>query len=524
MTASGASSEPAVTPYAARLSRRRIVVTTAAVMAGMFLAALDGTIVATALPTIIGDLRGIDRYAWVFSGYLLAEIATIPLWGRFADMYGRKRVFLSGMAIFLVGSALSGLAQSMTQLVAFRAVQGIGAGCLLPVAQTISGDLFTLEQRVKVQAVYTAVFGLASIVGPFLGGFLTDNLSWRWVFYVNLPIGLATALLVKLALIEPLEHRRDHEIDWLGIITLVGSTGFLLYALESGGRDYAWSSAVILGSFAISAAFVVAFLAVEVRAVEPLLPLDLFAVPVLRASAITTTLLGMTMFAVLSYLPLFAQVVIGTSATGAGRVLTPLMLGFMFSSFVGGRLLLRAGFRVISVSGALLTNVGLVLLTRLTVHSTQLEVSRDMVVVGFGFGLVLLACVLAAQNSVGSSQMGVATSLVNFTRQFGGAIGVAIAAAVMLDGLTSRLEAAFPGVRIHVADMLSPASKARAIPPAARRAVREAFSGALHQTFLATLVLGLVTLAVSLLMPRGRATEVRDTARAAEPEVEAAAS
>jgi MFS family permease len=188
------SAAPAVTAYASRLSKRRIILTTIAVISGMFLAALDGTIVATAMPTIVGDLHGIDHYAWVFSAYLLAEIATIPLWGKFADMYGRKRIFLAGMTIFLVGSVLCGQAHSMNELILFRAFQGLGAGCILPVAQTISADLFTLEQRVKVQAIYAAVFGFASIVGPLIGGFLTDSLSWRWVFYVNLPIGIAAAV------------------------------------------------------------------------------------------------------------------------------------------------------------------------------------------------------------------------------------------------------------------------------------------------------------------------------------------
>ena len=307
-----------VTPYAARLSRRRIILTTAAVISGMFLAALDGTVVSTAMPTIIGDLHGIDDYAWVFSAYLLAEIATIPLWGKFADMYGRKKIFLAGMFIFLAGSVLCGQAHTMTELILFRAVQGLGAGCLLPVAQTISADLFTLEQRVKVQAVFAAVFGFASIIGPLIGGFLTDSLSWRWVFYVNLPVGIAAAILVKVVMVEPLEHRRKHRIDWVGIVTLLGWTCLLVFALETGGRDYAWSSPVIVGALFGSAALLVAFIVNERRAREPVVPLDLFRIPTLRAAAVLTVLVGMTMFAVLSFLPLFVQVVIGTDATERG--------------------------------------------------------------------------------------------------------------------------------------------------------------------------------------------------------------
>jgi EmrB/QacA subfamily drug resistance transporter len=511
------SAAPAATAYASRLSKRRIVLTTVAVISGMFLAALDGTIVATAMPTIVGDLHGIDHYAWVFSAYLLAEIATIPLWGKFADMYGRKRIFLAGMTIFLIGSVLCGQAHSMNELILFRAFQGLGAGCILPVAQTISADLFTLEQRVKVQGIYAAVFGFASIIGPLIGGFLTDNLSWRWVFYVNIPVGIAAAVLVKVVMIEPLEERHRHRIDWLGIVTLLGWTCLLVFALETGGRDYAWSSPEIVGSIAGSVIFLAAFIVAELRAPEPLLPLGLFRIPALRASAVLTTLLGMTMFGVLSFLPLFVQVVIGTSATSAGRVLTPLMLGFMAASAFGGRLLLRVGFRVQVALGMALSLPGLFLLTQLGVGSSTWEVSRDLVFVGLGFGFVLLACTLAAQNSVSLRQMGTATGIVNFTRQLGGAVGVAIAASVMLTSLTHRLSAAFPGAKINASEFLSPASSTGRIPPAAQEAVRHAFSGALHQVFVTAAVIGALGLVCVLLMPRGKATALRDRAHGHEP-------
>jgi EmrB/QacA subfamily drug resistance transporter len=517
------SAVPTATAYASRLSKRRIILTTVAVISGMFLAAIDGTIVATAMPTIVGDLHGIDHYAWVFSAYLLAEIATIPLWGKFADMYGRKRIFLAGMTIFLVGSVLCGQAHSMNELILFRAFQGLGAGCILPVAQTISADLFTLEQRVKVQGIYAAVFGFASIIGPLLGGFLTDNLSWRWVFYVNIPIGIAAAVLVKVVMIEPLEHRHRHRIDWIGIVTLLGWTCLLVFALETGGRDYAWSSPEIVGSLAGSALLLVVFVVAELRATEPLVPLSLFRIPALRASAVLTTLLGMTMFGVLSFLPLFVQVVIGTSATSAGRVLTPLLLGFMAASAFGGRLLLRVGFRVQVALGMALSLPGLFLLTRLGVGSSTLEVSRDLVFVGLGFGLVLLACTLAAQNSVSLRQMGTATGIVNFTRQLGGAVGVAIAASVMLTSLTHRLAAAFPGAKINASEFLSPASSGQKIPPAAQEAVRHAFSGALHEVFVTAAVIGALGLVCVLLMPRGKATALRDRAHGHEPSVDAVA-
>ncbi len=349
---------PVRTAYAARLTRKRVVLTMIAAMSGMFLASLDATIVSTAMPTIVGDLRGIDHYAWVFSSYLLAEIATIPLWGRLADMYGRKKVFLVGMAIFLVGSAFSGMATSMLMLVLFRGIQGIGAGCLLPVAQTITADLFTLEQRAKVSAFYSALFGFSAIIGPLIGGFITDHWSWRWVFYVNIPIGIASMVLVATVMIEPLEHRTKHRLDWLGIATLLGWTVLLVLALESGGRDYAWGSPIIVGCFAGSAILFVAFVLAERRAAEPLIPFDLFQVPMLRAAAVISIAIGVAMFAMTSFLPLFVRVVVGASATGAGQVLTPMMLAMMIGSAGGVRLVLRLGYRTVCASGFAIAAVG----------------------------------------------------------------------------------------------------------------------------------------------------------------------
>jgi EmrB/QacA subfamily drug resistance transporter len=497
------------TDYAARLSPRRLVLTTVAVMSGMFLAALDGTVVATAMPTVILDLHGLDHYAWVFSAYLLTEIVTIPLWGKLADTRGRKFAFLTGMTIFLVGSALAGLSQSMPQLIAFRALQGIGAGSLLTVAQTIVGDLFTLEQRVRMQAAFTAVFAVASIAGPLVGGFLTDHLSWRWVFYVNLPAGAVAGCLIGFAMLEPLVHRVRHTFDWAGMATLTGATGLLLYALESGGRDHPWASPVIVGCLAASAVLVVAFLACERRAPEPLLPLAIFANPVVRAAAITSVVVGMTMFAVVSFLPLFMQTVIGTSATGAGRILTPLMLGFVVASLFGGRLLLRTGYRQVMTLGTTAVVVGLALIARLGTESTSGEVARDLVVLGLGMGLVTMCVIVAAQNAVGRAQLGVVTSTVNFTRHLGGVVGVAIAGAIVLNGLAGRLARALPAGAPPVDELLRSSSGLGGLDPGTAGIVRQAFSASLHEAFLAALVLGVLAAATTLLMPRGRPDDLR---------------
>jgi EmrB/QacA subfamily drug resistance transporter len=503
---------PEQTEYASRLTRKRVILTTVAVIAGMFLAAIDGTIVSTALPTIVGDLRGLESYAWVFSGFLLAEIATIPLWGRLADMFGRKKIFLAGMTIFLVGSALCGMSQTMTELVIFRAIQGIGAGCILPVAQTISADLYTMEQRAKVSAVYSAVFALSSVLGPFLGGFLTDQLSWRWVFYVNLPIGIAAIALVAIVMVEPLIERHKHQLDWPGVFTLLAWSSLLVYALETGGREHPWDSFEVIGAFSASATLFVLFILIERRAEEPLIPLDLFKIPGLRAASVITMFLGMSMFGVLSFMPLYGRTVLGESATGAGRILIPMMLSMMVGSAGGARLVLKVGFRVIVTTGASLVVLGTFLLTRLTATSDQLELSGYLIILGLGMGLVFMSTSLAAQNSVGLRQMGVATGLVNFTRQLGGAIGVAVATSVMLTSLTSRLSSALGGVDIDASQVLTPSSSAK-VPPALEAAVSDAFAGALHRTFWVAVFVAVIGLVCTLLMPRGNAAKIRDQAR-----------
>jgi len=478
-------------------------------MAGMFLAAIDGTIVSTALPTIVGDLGGFDSYAWVFSGFLLAEIATIPLWGRLADMFGRKKIFIIGMGIFLLGSVLCGTSQSMTELIIWRVVQGLGAGCILPVAQTISADLFTMEQRAKVSALYSIQFALAAVLGPFIGGFLTEQFSWRWVFYVNVPVGIVAISLVAFVMIEPIVKRHHHNFDWWGVFLLLGWSGTLVFALETAGRDYGWGSPEILALFSISAALLVAFVMVEKKVDEPLIPLDLLAIRSLRASAVITIFLGMSMYGVLSFLPLYGQTVLGESVTGSGRILIPLMLAIMVGSGVGARLVLRLGFRLIVTVGGTLVLIGTFWLTQLQVESTQLELSGYLIVIGLGMGLVFISTSLAAQNSVGLKHMGVATGLINFTRQLGGAIGVAIAASVMMSTLSTRLTETFGDVGIKANDVLSPAKSGAKIPPALQPLVAKVFSDALHSTFVVATILAFFGLVAVLLMPRGRAQDNR---------------
>jgi EmrB/QacA subfamily drug resistance transporter len=500
------------TEFAKRISGRTRTITTVAAVIGMFLATLDGTVVSTAMPTIIGDLHGIDHYAWVFTGYLLFEIASIPLWGRLADMYGRKKIFLIGMVLFLSASVMCGLSTSMLQLVFFRAIQGAGGGCLIPVAQTIVADMYTLEERPRVSGYMSMVFGGATILGPIIGGFLTDNLSWRWVFFVNLPVGIVGIFLVVVFMVEPLQHRRKHRMDWSGTLLLLGWTGLLVFGLETGGRDYGWGSPVIVGSFFVSAVLLAVFVWHERRTDEPMIDFDLFSLRALRAATIIGFGIGLIMFAVNSFLPLFVQVVLQSSATDAGRVLTPMMFSMVVASAVGARVVLKRGYRLITGVGMVFIVCGAALLTRVSASSSNNQVSLAMIFLGVGIGFNFITTALAAQNAVDLPRMGIANALVNFTRQLGGALGVAIAAAIALGSLTSRMEDLFPGSNIKPGALLS-AQTAKSFPPETQNLVRHAFADSIHLVFVFVFGVAVVCLFLTFLMPRGSALAIRDAIR-----------
>jgi len=503
------------TDFAKSISKRTRTITTIAAVIGMFLATLDGTVVATAMPTIIGDLHGIDHYAWVFTGYLLFEIASIPLWGRLADMYGRKRIFLIGMVLFLSASVLCGLSTTMLQLVFFRALQGAGGGCLIPVAQTIVADMYTLEERPKVSGYMSMVFGGATILGPIIGGFLTDNLSWRWVFFVNLPIGIVGIFLVVVFMVEPLKNRRRHAMDWAGALLLLGWTGLLVFGLETGGRDYSWGSPVIVGSFVVSALLLVSFVWHERRTPEPMIDFTLFGIRALRAATIIGVGIGMIMFAINSFLPLFVQVVQQSSATSAGRVLTPMMFSMVVASAFGARIVLRTGYRLITVIGMFVILGGAAVLTQVDASSSTEMVSVAMILLGIGMGFNFISTALAAQNAVDLPRMGIANALVNFTRQLGGVLGVAIAAAIALGSLSNRMEELFPGSNIKPGALLSPQT-AKSFPPETQDLVRHAFADSIHLVFVFVFGVAVVCVFLAFLMPRGSALAIRDALNSGE--------
>jgi EmrB/QacA subfamily drug resistance transporter len=406
------------------LTKRRRWAVTAGLLLGIFLAALEATVVSTAMPTVVAHLGGLDRYSWVFSAYLLTSTASVPLWGRLSDLYGRRPVYLAAIALFLVGSMLAGVSQSMLQLVLFRAVQGLGAGGLIPLALTIIGEIYTLAERTRMQAVFSSVWGVSSIAGPLVGGFITDVISWRWVFYLNLPIGVLAAFVVHRTLPD---RARDREVtvDWLGGTLLFVSTTTLLVAL----------SEISLGWAALALASMVALAYVERAAADPILPFGLFRNRTVAVSTVVGFLTGMPLFGAIAFIPLLVQVTTGGSATSSGQILTPIYLTWVLASIVAARLLLRVGVRVATVAGTAAMFTSLVALPFLAVGSSRSWLFADMALMGTGLGFAMLSLLLAVQHSVSRTELGVATSLNLFARSIGGAVGVAAMGAILATGL-----------------------------------------------------------------------------------------
>jgi len=483
------------------LSHRQILVVFSGLMLGMLLAALDQTIVATALPTIVGDLGGLDQLSWVVTAYLLTTTATTPLYGKISDLYGRKLVFQAAIVIFLAGSVLSGVAQSMGQLIAFRAVQGAGAGGLMVLAMAIIGDILSPRERGRYQGYLGAVFALASIGGPLLGGLFTDHLSWRWVFYINLPIGIV-ALVVTSAVLDLPFERTPHRVDYRGAALLIGSVTSLLLVTVWGGTEYAWGSPVIVGLAVAGIVLGVAFAFQEHRAVEPILPLRLFGNGVFNVTGAAGFLLGVAMFGTIVFLPLFLQVVTGVSATNSGLLLVPLMFGVITSSILSGRLITRTGrYKRFPIAGTILITVGLWLFSTMDATTSRPTVFAYMVVVGLGFGLIMQVLVLAVQNAVEQRDLGTATSAANFFRQLGGSFGVAIFGAIFNNALGERLIALAPVTGgIDASVVQNSPEQIRALPSSTQAALVDAFSGALHTVFLWAVPIGVVAFLAVLLL------------------------
>ncbi len=492
-------------------SKRRWAVTIG-VMTGMFIAALEATVVGTAMPTVIASLGGLNHYSWVFSAYIVTSTVTVPVWGKLSDLYGRRVLYIIGIAVFLLGTLLSGFSTSMDQLIAFRAIQGLGAGALVPLGLTIIGDIFTLEERSKMQAYFSGVWGLSSVIGPIIGGFITDQISWRWVFFINLPIGIAAAIIIGISLKEP-KLTEKPKIDYLGASVLMLAISLLMLALVEGGASLTTlltteNLALIFGSTAL----LILFYFVEKRAPDPIIPFELFKNKTISVSVIAGFLAGVAMFGAISFVPLFAQGALGMTATQAGSLLTPLMLSWVSMSVIGGRLLLKVGYRAISIAGFVVLSFGFSALTVFERTSPKYLLYFDLAMIGAGLGLTMLTLLIAVQQAVDRSKLGVVTSLTQFSRAIGGAFGVAVMGAFLTAGLASQLSAAAErGENLTSEQAAAFASNPNALidpvaqtalPPATLEVLRNSMAHSINRVFLVGTILSICAFFAVLFLPK----------------------
>jgi EmrB/QacA subfamily drug resistance transporter len=452
----------------------------------MLLAALDQTIVATALPTIVGDLGGLSHISWVVTAYLLAQTAVTPLYGKLGDMYGRKVVLQAGLVVFLLGSALCGLSQSLDELIAFRALQGLGGGGLMVSAQAAIGDVVPPRERGRYTGLFGAVFGLASIAGPLLGGFLTGHLSWRWIFYVNLPLGVL-ALFVLAATLPAAATRVHHVVDYLGTALLAGGLSAIVLATSLGGNSYGWGSPFIVGLAVGGVLLLIAFALAERRAAEPVLPLRLLSNRVFSVTGAVGFVVGFALFGAVTYLPLFLQVVKRASPTGSGLQLLPLMGGLLITSIASGQVITRTGrYKPFPIAGTAVMTLGLYLLSTLDPSSSTASIFLFMFILGLGLGMVMQVLVLAVQNAVEYSDLGVATSGATLFRSIGGSLGTAALGAIFSNRLSSELKRGLPpgaAAKAGGGAQVSPKQIA-ALPSGVRTSYLHAFTNSLNAVFV----------------------------------------
>ena len=497
---------PAGDPEApAYLSHRQIVAVLFGVMAGMLLAALDQGIVGTALPRIVSELGGLDRLSWVVTAYLLTSTAVTPLWGKISDLYGRRLIFQVAICIFLAGSALAGLSQNMGELIAFRALQGVGGGGLFAIALAIIGDVIPPRQRGRYQGYFGAVFGVSSVAGPLLGGWFTDGPGWRWIFYINLPVGFAALVVTSMVLRMPVV-RRQHRIDYLGAATIVAAVSCLLLYLDWRGNDYGWTEPAALALLGASLLLAALFVLIEVRGREPILPMRLFRNPVFSVGNAYGFLAGVAMFGAIIFLPVYLQAVKGLSPTASGLSLLPAILGIFSTSITSGRLITRTGrYKIFPIIGAVLLVVALYLLSGLAVDTPWWRIALYEYLFGAGLGLTLQTIITAVQNAVEFRDLGAATSSVTFFRQMGGAIGAAVFGAVLSSRLVQHLaeQLARAGIRPGSGGAGVDANNIQAIHHLAepvKSVVLSAFASAMDDVFMVAVPFMVVAFVVALLL------------------------
>lgn len=496
------------------MTGNRLYVITATMMLSLFLASVEATIVATAMPTIVAQLGGLAIYAWAFAAYSLTSTIAVPILGKLSDIYGRRPIYLISMTIFLLGSTLCGFATSMPLLVAFRAVQGLGAGGLMPLAFTIIGDLFTFEQRAKIQGVFSGVWGVSSVIGPLVGGFLVDKVGWQWVFFINIPLGLLAAAMMVLAWRDIVPHTRA-EVDYIGAGLLAAGVSAILFALSQLNEPRGWESSTFIGLVGLALGLIVALIWHERRAPNPILPIPLFRERLFTSASAHGFLSGIALFGSTAFIPFFVESVLGTSATVAGATLTPQIVAWVAGSIASSRLLLRYGYRPIAVFGTALLVIGMGLMTQIGAHTPLWYLYVAVGLSGLGMGFSVPAFTIAVQSSVPRQMMGTATSTFQFSRNIGGAIGVSVLGVILTLRLSESLaNAGLDAREVSLGGLLDPTSNAAsALAP-----LRDSLAGAVQTLFIVAFVVALGAWGASLFAPRGM-IETRKEERASAASV-----